>query len=60
MAQRWGVYTNVYIWGSYNAKWAASRDNPVTVGTTPRFVQAMQQIFFMGPVYMYMHAAGQA
>jgi len=54
------VYTNVYIWGSYNAKWAASRDNPVTVGTTPRFVQAMQQIFFMGPVYMHMHAAGQA
>lgn len=36
------------------------RDNPVTEGTTLRFVQAMQQIFFMGPVYVHMHAAGQA
>ena len=31
------MYTFVYIWGSYNAKWAASRDNPVTEGTTLRF-----------------------
>lgn len=24
------------------------------------FVQAMQQLIFMGPVYVHMHAAGQA